>query len=59
MGLVCLDFIVQVEDYPKEDSDCVLASSAPYVLFEREAREYLFPSSLTQSIYEFEREVRE
>ena len=27
---MCLDFIVQVEDYPKEDSDCVLASSAPY-----------------------------
>ena len=30
VGLVCLDLIVQVEDYPEEDSDCVIASSAPY-----------------------------
>ena len=33
--------------------------AASYVVFEREAREYLFSSSLTRSTHEFEREVRE
>ena len=30
-----------------------------YVVFEREAREYLFSSSLTQSTHEFERKVQD
>ena len=30
-----------------------------YVVFKREAREYLFSSSLTQSTHEFEREVQD
>ena len=33
--------------------------AASYVVFEREARDYLFSTSLTRSTHEFEREVRE